>query len=182
MKQAVGLIELDSIAVGFATSDLMVKKAPVKILVASPICPGKYLILINGDEASVAESVKEGLEYAKERVIDQAIIPNLHPQVVPAIAGVNEVEEISSLGVVEVFAVATGIRAADIAVKSADVSLIEIRMARGLGGRCYFTLTGELPFVEAAVEAGGKLAKEEGMLLSQVVIPAPHPDLKGIIG
>jgi microcompartment protein CcmL/EutN len=182
MKPAVGLVELDSIAVGFAVADLMVKKAPVTVVEASPICPGKYLILVTGDEASVAEAVDSGINYAPERVVDKTVIPNLHPGVVPAIAGVSEIGELVSLGVVEVFAVATAIRAADAAVKEAEVSLIEIRVASGLGGKCYFTLTGELPSVEAAVAAGANLAREEGMLLSRVVIPAPHRDLREIIG
>lgn len=67
--------------------------------------------------------------------------------------------------------------AADAAVKAADIRLIEVRVARGMGGKCFVSLTGDVSDVKAAVEAGAKIAAEEGVLINMEVIASPHPDL-----
>ena len=47
MKEpAIGIIELNSLALGSVVSDAMAKRAPVKILESHPICPGKFLIIV----------------------------------------------------------------------------------------------------------------------------------------
>jgi microcompartment protein CcmL/EutN len=82
------------------------------------------------------------------------------------------------VGVVETFAVASAILAADAACKRAEVRLIELRLARGLGGKAFFTLTGELGDVEAAIAAAEAiLGAESGLLLRTEVIPRPHPEM-----
>jgi microcompartment protein CcmL/EutN len=52
-----------------------------------------------------------------------------------------------------------------------------LRIANGLGGKSYFTLTGEVSDVRSAVEAGAGLAEERGLLVREVVIARPHADL-----
>jgi len=178
---AIGMVEFNSVAVGIYTCDSMIKKAPVTALSATPVCPGKYVVLLRGDEASVAESIKLGRELAGEKLVDSFIIPNVHLGVVPAILGTADIKTLGAVGVLETFSVASAILAADAAVKAAEIELIEIRLARGLGGKSFVTLTGELPQVEAAVTAGVGVISGEGMLVSRVIIPSPHPDLEEFI-
>ena len=59
---ALGLLELSSIALGIRAGDAMVKKAPVRALVAGSVQPGKFLVLVDGDVASVEESMRAGLD------------------------------------------------------------------------------------------------------------------------
>jgi len=66
--------------------------------------------------------------------------------------------------------------AADIAAKTSLVDLIELRLSRGMCGKSYLLLTGEIAAVEAAIERAKKGAGEEGMFLDSAVIP--HPDKK----
>ena len=66
---------------------------------------------------------------------------------------------------------------ADAAVKAANVSLIEVRVARGMGGKCFVTMTGEVSDVKAAVEAGARIAAKDGVLIGTEVIANPHPEL-----
>ncbi len=181
MKPAIGLIELNSIARGIITCDALLKKAPVKVVSAMPICPGKYMILFNGDEASVAESLEEGEYVASEFQVDRLYLPNVHPQVLPAVSSLTEVSTLDALGVIETFSVASSIVAADVAVKAAEIDLIEVRLARGLAGKSYVFLTGDVADVEAAMEAGCGNVAQEGLLVSQTIIRAPHKDLSQII-
>jgi microcompartment protein CcmL/EutN len=179
-KPAIGLVELTSIARGVVAADAMVKKSPVKILRSHPVCPGKYIVLITGLVDDVKESMAAGVYYAGYSLVDSIIIPNLHEQLIPAIAGITEVREIESVGIIETFSVASTIIAADAACKAAEIRLMEVRIATGLGGKAFLTLTGRLHSVEAAVSAGVK-AIESGLLVRKEIIPSPHKDMPEIL-
>ena len=177
MEPAIGLIELNSIAQGIMVADAMVKKAPIRILEAEPVCPGKYLVLVAGEVSPVESSMNIGLEVGGAYVIDQLFLPQVHPQVIPAILAITDVERLDALGIIETFSMASSIVAADKAAKVADIQLIEIRLAKGLGGKAYVTLTGEVAEVEAAVDAGVEYVVSNGLLVNKVIIRAPHIDL-----
>ena len=175
---SIGLIELNSIAVGIETGDAMLKAAFVRLLRVATICPGKYIVLVYGAVDAVRASVKSGRDCGGENVIDHLIIPNIHPTVIPAIAAATEVEAVSAVGVIETFSAASSIVAADLAAKAADVQLIEVRLANGIGGKSFVVLTGEVAAVQASVAAGAAHPREQGLLVKSVVIPSPHEDLR----
>lgn len=178
MKEiCIGLIEVNCIAIGYKCLDEMVKKAPIEVIDAKTICPGKFVILFTGDVASVDESMKKGKQEATHHLIDELFLPTTHYQVYPAITGTSDVKEVDSLGIIETFSVASAIIAADKAAKTANVTLIDLRLATGLGGKAFVTLSGDISEVEVAVEAGASLAHDEGLLVKKVVIPAPHKDI-----
>jgi microcompartment protein CcmL/EutN len=176
-KNSIGLVELTSIAAGFQTCDAMLKTADVDLLLSRSICSGKYMVAVRGDVAAVAASVAVGITASGFAVIDSFVIPNLHEAVFPALNGSTKVEKLSALGVVESFSVAALIEGADAAVKSANVELIEIRLAMALGGKAFVTLTGDVAAVTSAVEAAARVIGEKGMLVNKVVIPHPRPEL-----
>jgi len=175
--EAIGLIELRSIARGIRVCDVMVKKAPVQLLEARSVCPGKYIVLVRGQVAPVEESVLEGIRIGAELVVDDLFLPNVHRQVIPAMEACTEVAGLNALGIVETFSVASSIVSADTAVKAARVELIELRLANGLGGKSFYTLTGDIADVEAAIEAGIEAPLKSGTLVAREIIPAPHADL-----
>lgn len=177
MREAIGLVETVSIAVGINVTDAMAKRADVEILESTAICPGKYMILVAGDVESVESSLTRGIEVGGDVVVDSLFIPHVHPQVFPAILGAVEATEMGALGVVETFTVASSILAADAAAKAAKITLLEIRLAKGLGGKAFFTMMGEVFEVEASMEAALAVARDGGNLVRSVVIPRPHADL-----
>ena len=81
----------------------------------------------------------------------------------------------------ESFSAAATIVAADTAAKTSDVSLIELRIARGMAGKSYMLLTGDVAAVSAAIEAAKLKIGNEGMLLDSSVIPTPDKSLWGCI-
>lgn len=177
MYPAIGLIELKSVARGIVATDAVAKKAPVEILKSHPVCPGKYIVLFAGEVAPVEESLLAGVDIAGDNLINKLILPQVHDGVIPAINGSAKVLEFGSLGIVETFSIASCIVAADIAAKEADVTLTEIRLAMGLGGKAYFVMTGDLYSVEAAFAAATNFVRGEGLLAGCEVIPAPHSDV-----
>lgn len=176
--QAIGLIELSSIARGMETADAMLKASQIELLEARPICPGKFMIMICGDVSSVQNAVDTGRATGAHTVVDDFVLPNVHPSVIAAISGASPVSEVTALGIIESFSVASLIVAADTAAKTGNVELIEIRTGMGIGGKSFVTLTGDVSSVKASIEAGVAMISEKGMLVEMAIIPSPHPDLK----
>lgn len=176
--QAVGLVELSSIAKGMEAADAMLKSAQIELLEARPICPGKFMILVCGDVASVQSAVEAGRSIGAHTVVDDFMLPNVHPSVIGALSGASVVGGLQSLGVIESFSVASLIVAADTAAKAANVELVEIRAGMGIGGKSFVTLTGDVSSVNASVEAGAAMISAKGMLVETAVIASPHPSLK----
>jgi len=176
-EKSIGLIELSSVAAGFLVADAMLKAGNVRLYLSRSICSGKYMVLVAGDASSVESAVANGVEIANGCLIDSFVITNIHPDVLVALGRTNVVPPEGALGILESFNVATLIRAADAAAKSASVQLLEVRLAMALGGKAFFTMTGDVASVQAAVAAGRKVIGDAGMLVNAVVIPRPHPDV-----
>jgi microcompartment protein CcmL/EutN len=176
-REAIGLVETVSIAMGILATDEMAKKADIEVLESTAVCPGKYMVLIAGDVASVESALARGADAGGDTVVDTLFIPHVHPKVFPAILGATEIEALRALGIIETYTVASTILGADAAAKAAPVDLIEIRLAKGLGGKAFFTMTGEIYEVEAAMAAGLAIARSGGNLVRSVTIPRPNVDL-----
>ena len=86
-------------------------------------------------------------------------------------------ERPNAVGILEYFSVTASIYGADAAVKAADVTLLEVRLGTGIGGKSFVILTGDVSAVKEGVEAGAAEAKDSGLLVSQVVIPSPNLEL-----
>ena len=173
---ALGLLEFSSIAVGIRAGDAMVKKAPVRALVAGSVQPGRFLVLVDGEVASVEEALVAGVEAGAGSLLDRLFLPDVHAAVGNAVAGMRHEGTIEALGIIETRTTTATLRAADAAMKGARVDLVEIRIANGLGGKAISLYTGEVADVEAAVELGA--ARVDGAnLLETVVIPRLHREM-----
>ena len=177
MGISIGLLELKSIPVGIETADEMIKAANVQLLTASPTCPGKYIIIVSGNVGAVKSSMNVGVRVAGHYMVGQHIINNVHESLPSAILGVTEVEKIASIGVIETISGRSAVNAGDIAAKAAKVEMLEIRIARGLGGKGFLVFTGEVSSVRSAVKAVANTMGETGEITSHCVIPSPHKDL-----
>ena len=176
-RPALALIEFDSIAAGILAGDTMVKKAPIARIVAGTMQPGKYLVMIAGDVGSVQESLAAGLAIGSSSVIDHVYLPGVHPDVPASISSERRPELREALGIIETSSVSAAIHAADAALKSAQVTLLELRLADGLGGKGLAFLCGSITDVEAALDAATNAIGETGHLLNFVVIPQLHPEM-----
>ena len=180
-EPTIGLLEFSSIARGIEVCDRVLKQASVNMLFARPVSPGKYVLLFTGSVDAVISSLRVGAEVGADLLVDQLLLPAVHNDVLAALERPVQVPTLDAVGVIETYTVASTLLAADAAAKMAHVHLIEIKLARGIGGKSYLTLTGEVSDVEAAVRAGGDLARSQGRLLETVVIPRPHQDLQDLL-
>ncbi len=177
IEPALALLEFNSIAAGIQAADAMVKRAPIDVIKAGTVQPGKYLVLIGGEVADVEESLAAGREVGGTAAVDFVYLPFVHPEVVQAVAGARVPEVTDSLGIVETTTVAAAIHAADAGVKGAEVRLVEVRLADGLGGKGIVLFAGLVADVQAAVEIGVGVLERPELLVRQVVIPQLHPEM-----
>jgi microcompartment protein CcmL/EutN len=172
---ALALLEFNSIATGIAAGDAMVKRAPVGRIQAGTVQPGHYLVLVVGEVAAVQEAVQAGKETGQSALRDMVFLPHVHPEVVRALSGGQQARETDALGVVETQTAAAAIHAADAGVKGAEVTLLQLRLADGLGGKGLVMFTGLVADVETAVALGTAVAQSH--LLRQAIIPQLHAEM-----
>ncbi len=133
---AVGLIETSSIARGLVTVDAMAKRAPVEVVLARPVSPGKHLVLVSGAVADVNEAMIAGAETAAHTLVDRLELAQVADELLSALARVGDapvvVSSAHSLGIFETFSVASALLAADAGCKEVPVRLAELRLADGL--------------------------------------------------
>jgi microcompartment protein CcmL/EutN len=176
MQPALGMLELTSIARGVIAADAMAKKAPITILQSHPISPGKYLIVISGGVAEVEESLAAGLAAAGATLVDRLFLPQAHPQLAPLVAGTSLGHPpTGAVAIFETYSATATVLAADAAAKAAEVTLLDMRLGQGLGGKGFFTMTGDLESIEAAA-AAGQAVVDGGLVVGVEIIPRPHED------
>ena len=169
MQPALALLELSSIATGIAVGDAMAKRAPIDLLYAGTIHPGNFLVLVAGDVASVEEAVDAGVLLAIDGLIDRILLPDVHDDVVDALRGRRRDGGGEALGIIETSTASAVVLAADAGVKGAAVTLREIRLADGLGGKGYLLFSGPVSEVEAAVDIGAARVEPDHVVGARVI-------------
>lgn len=179
MSKAIGMIEYRTVSAGITATDLMVKTADVDIIEAQTVCPGKYISVVTGELSAVRAAVDVAKNAYEEAHIDSFVLGNPDDSIFPAVTGTTAVSqsEVNALGIIETFDAAQIIVAADNAVKTAEVRLIEIRLAKGMCGKSYAVMTGEVAAVTAAIERAKEAVSGSGMFLDSSVIARPDKKL-----
>lgn len=178
MGEALSVLELQSLARGLRCLDALIKKAPVEVLEANLIEPGRFLILLNGGVAEIDEAHQEALAIGAEDVVDHLQLFDAHPLLVDGLRGhtkTRSADDMDCLGVVEGRHVASTLRACDRSLKDADVTLAGIRVTGGLGGKAYYVLFGAQHDVEVALDVAAIQLAEH--CVRTECIPRPHDEM-----
>ncbi len=178
IKQSIGFLEYRSVARGVEAADAMLKSGNVQLIHHCVLCPGKYVVLITGDVGAVEAAISVGRGHDPAFCLDSLILPNVHSSLLPALSGTTPAVLRGALGLLETADAACAVQAADTAAKAAGIQLLEIRLSRGMGGKSFVTLCGDLAAVETAVKAAAAQIGGDGLLIATTVVPSPHPDLK----
>jgi len=177
MEKSIGIVEFRSIAVGIGAVDTIVKASDVRIIDAKTLCPGKYYIIFGGSVSAVSNSLNVIVEENEKFIIDYAAISNVYPQIFSAINQASEIGQLKSIGIVETLTSPSVMVAADAAVKATSVDLVEIRIARALGGKNMLIINGDVSSVNESVSAAIAYARDKDFLVDYRVIASPHKDL-----
>jgi len=177
MHKAIGMIEFKTVSAGITAADRMVKTASVEIIEAQTVCPGKYIAIICGDLSAVKAAVESAKATREEEYIGSFVLGNPDESIFPAIYGSSHIEKVQALGILETYDAASIIVAADIAAKTAIVKLIELRIAKGMCGKSYMLITGEVAACQAAIDKAKQAVAEKGMFLDSSVIAQPDEQI-----
>jgi microcompartment protein CcmL/EutN len=177
MEKSIGVVEFRSIAIGIGAVDRIVKASEVRIVDARTICPGKYYIIFAGIVSAVKNSMNTVLQESETIIIDSIVLSNVYPQMFAGLNGTTEIKEPGSIGIIETLTSPSIFWAADAAIKATEVDLVEIRIARALGGKNICILNGDLSSINESVRVGIKYPEEKDFLVDYQVIASPHEDL-----
>ena len=92
-------------------------------------------------------------------VVDSTVIPRVHPQVIEAINQATEFHGRGAIGVMEFFQYHGGSLRRRCGVKAANVTLLDVRLGMGLGGKSFVVMTGDVASVKASVKPEAQKAK-----------------------
>jgi microcompartment protein CcmL/EutN len=162
-------LETATVASGIRVADAVVKMAPVALLYAQPVSPGKFVVVFAGTVGDVAAAAPKGLEAAGAALTDSLVLAQCHGDVHRVLAGLAAGPAGDALGVIETDGVPSTLLAADRAAKTAPVRLRTIRLADGLGGRGFILFDGTLSDVNAAVAAARSAVGAH--LVDSLVVP-----------
>ena len=179
---ALGLLELSSIARGVVVADAAVKRAEVELVGSRPVAGGKHLVVLAGGVEEIGEAMAAAREAAGEALVDQLTVSFLHPPIWALLGPPVHPREWTdgpsgAAAIVETATVCAAVHAADAAGKEAPVALRDMRLAVGISGKAFFSMTGDLSDIEAAAAAARDAAGSR--LLEIQVIASPAPDLLG---
>lgn len=167
---AIALIEFRSVAAGAFAADAIVKKAALELFEAGTVQPGRFLVLIGGSTGEVVECYHAGLQAGTPDIADDVLLPDAHADLVKAIQGARKELKADSVLTLETSLTPAILRAVDAAVKGSKVTLGEVRLADGLGGKGVALLCGDRADVEAAADiAAAALAGRTGTLCHSIV-------------
>ena len=171
-------IEFNSVPVGLFAADALLKKSPISMIRTGTIGAGRFLILLAGTTASVAEAYAEALFHGGLQVADDAFLPDIHPALYDAILGnVRQMGE-GPLWILETPTVSCNVQAIERAMKGVPVELIEFRAGDPrMDGRGLAILQGDLYDVQAAQEIALSVLETRGIPAQHRVLTAPHDAL-----
>lgn len=175
----VGFLELATIAKGMQVCDALLKKAVVKTILTTPVSSGKYLVCFHGEVEDVKSSLTTGKEVGGPALLDFFFLPAIHHELVPALYQTPiKVDTLHALAIVETVTCAAAVVAADVALKTSQVRLIRLQLGKGIGGKAYFVLDGEVGEINAAMSASMRqLQKQGAAVVDSVVIHQATPEL-----
>ncbi|MBI9016146.1 MAG: BMC domain-containing protein [Phycisphaerae bacterium] len=175
----IGIIELASIYKGYEVQDLVLKHARVEKLLARTICSGKYLIIVRGELADVEDCLEMAKKTGSFSIINTLYVPNVDDKIFSAISGciTLDCEKVDAMILLETFSVAAVIKAADLAVKEADIDVPRIHVAMAIGGKGFAVLTGNADSLKSAIVPAVEFLSDDGSLAGYTLITNPHPDV-----
>lgn len=177
-QPAFASIEFNSVPVGLFAADALLKKSPISMIRSGTIGAGRFLILLAGTTASVAEAHAEALFHGGLQVSDDAFLPDIHPALYDAILGnVRKMGE-GPIWILETPTVSCNIQAVERAMKGVPVELLEFRAGDPrMDGRGLAILQGNLYDIEAAQDIALAALETRGIPAQHRVLTAPHEAL-----
>ena len=169
---ALALLEYDGVPAGVAAADRMLKRAPVSLIRAGTVQPGRFLVLLGGSVAAVEESYAE-----RGAPLDAILLPDAHPALAPALAGERAAAQSAAIGLLEGATSASLLAAADVVLKTTPVGIVELRLADGTR----VVLKIQRPGIHPKIESDVNILHTTAGYLEEAFSEAHIMDLRGMV-
>ena len=176
--EALALVEVESIARGYVVMDMLAKRARVSVKWARAVTPGKFIILFAGDIANTEEAMAAAQEAAGSSIIGSMLLPQVHSELLAALGAVFSQRPLKAVAILEFNSVWSSLEGADRALKAAEVGLLKMHLAAGIGGKGYFLLVGDHADILAASDSIQQSFLKQSLIALEI-IPNPQPDISG---
>jgi len=167
------VVEFKSIARGIFTTDAMLKAADVNLIMATSLCPGKYLTIVEGETSAVENSLKIADEIGGRHVSSSEVINAISNKVINAINGKLQSSTDGAIAIIESMQMANLINSADKVVDAVQIEFVDFRLARGCGVNSFYIFSGELSSVKEGAKVASQYLMNMGALLAFRVISGP---------
>lgn len=171
-RLALGLLEVRGEAAGLLALDAAAKTAGVRVAFGRPVCPGKFLVFCAGGISDVWSAVSAGEAAQCGMQVRPVVLSVVHEDVWSALTGTTPAVKVGGLAVLETYSAASSLLVADSLAKAANIQLLRVRLASGLGGKGLVFCCGAAADLEEAVTTGRRVAL--GCLADARVLPSPH--------
>jgi microcompartment protein CcmL/EutN len=171
------IVEFKSIAMGIYVTDYMLKEASVSIVLATTLCPGKYLTIVEGDVSAVEKALNVANQTGMKEVYSSQAVNAIKKEVTLALSGLVRQTLSDSMAIIESQNMAKLIGAADISIETSDVEIVELRLGKGCGVNSFCIITGNLTAVEEAVKSSVSFLKDEGAMIAYRILKNPDRDI-----
>jgi len=178
LESNIAAVEFKSIARGMAVTDEMLKSAQVSLVLATTLCPGKYLSIVEGETAAVEKAVETADRIGGRHVFSSFVISGVNSEIIDSISGRAKTQIQSSIGILESQHMANIISAADVSLDSAEVAILDFRLGKGCGVNSFYIITGTLSAVQEATRNAADFLSDLGSLIAFRVIANPDRDLQ----
>jgi microcompartment protein CcmL/EutN len=173
IQSNLAVVEFKSIARGLSATDAMLKAANVNLVLATSLCPGKYLTIVEGETSAVENSLKVADEIGGIHVYSSEVINSVNWKVIDAIYGKLQDRADGALAIAESMQMASLISSADEVADTVQIEFADFRLARGCGVNSFYVFSGELSAVKEGAMVATQYLKERGALLACRVITGP---------
>lgn len=132
---SIGLFEFTSISDGFLMTDYILKGSNVRLLKNEIMCPGKYVLLIEGDLRAVTNSINIAKEKKMYSMKKSEIIAKISSKVIEGINKKIEGNKFDAVGVLETKNYVTALVLADLMFKNSKIEINRILDRYGIFGK-----------------------------------------------
>jgi microcompartment protein CcmL/EutN len=171
------VVEFKSIARGIFTTDAMLKAADVDLVLATSLCPGKYLTIVKGETSAIESSLKIADEIGGRHVFSSEAINAISIKVIDAINGKLQSSTDGAIAIIESMQMANLIHSADEVVDAVQIEFVDFRLSRGCGVNGFYIFSGELSSVKEGAKVASQYLMEMGALLAFRVISGPDNEV-----
>lgn len=170
------VFEFNSIAKGYSATALALAENKIRLLEASPVNPGHFLMIAHGSAENCREKFNTLKDNFKKETIESFFKESVSKEVLAALYGQSKVSPKEALLFVETKSIASAFAGAEEIVTKYNLKLIEFKAARAIGGKALLIFTGDQKSCSLALQKSKEIFDHKGALVAADLVSDPSTE------